>query len=214
MIEERGIDRFDKKEQKARKESEHYIDVDTAEHTDARNVGAEWLCKQTIDKLKLEEFLHNQGWSNHSIHTALSALIVRTVYAVSERSSYHYLHYNSAAAELYSGSKDWLPGINSLYKVTDKLYALKEEIELNVFYLLLIVGILLVLQHCFEIRHALFHIVSKHLVQAKMLGFVELFEEVGHEVLQESISAIEFKEVALIGFFGRGCLEFPLFIDV
>ena len=129
MIEEGGIDRFDKKEQKSRKESEHYIDVDTAEHTDARNVGAEWLCKQTIDKLKLEEFLRNQGWSNHSIHTALSALIVRTVYAVSKRSSYHYLRDNSAAAELYSGSKDWLPGINSLYKVTDKLYALKKEIE-------------------------------------------------------------------------------------
>ena len=45
MIEEGRIDRFDKKEQKSRKESEHYIDVDTAEHTDARNVGAEWLCK-------------------------------------------------------------------------------------------------------------------------------------------------------------------------
>ncbi len=200
MIEEGGINRFDKKGQKARKESEHYIDVDTAEHTDARNVGAEWLCKQTIDKLKLEEFLHNQGWINHSIHTALSALIVRTVYAVSERSSYHYLRDNSAAAELYSGSKDWLPGINSLYKVTDKLYALKEEIELNVFYLLLIVGMLLVLQHYFEILQALFHIVSEHLVQAKTFGLVELIKKVLHEVLQESISAIEFKEGGLVGF--------------
>lgn len=54
------------------------------------------------------------------------------------------------------------------------------EIELNVFYLQLIVGMLLVLQHCFEIRHALFHIVSKHLVQAKTLGFVELFEKILH----------------------------------
>ncbi len=78
----------------------------------------------------------------------------------------------------------------------------------------LIVGILLALQHCFEIRHTLFHIVSKHLVQAKAFGFVKLFEKVLHEVLQESISAIEFEEVALIGFFGWGSLEFPLFIDV
>ena len=88
------------------------------------------------------------------------------------------------------------------------------EIELNVFYLLLIVGILLVLQHCFEIRHTLFHIVSKHLVQAKTFGVVELFEEILHEVLQEPISAIEFEEVALVGFFGRDGFEFPLFIDV
>ena len=129
MKEEGGIDRFDKKEQKARKESERYIDLDTAEHTDARNVGAEWLCKQTIDKLGLEKFLRDQGWSNHSIHTALSALIIRTVYAVSERSSYYYLRDNSAAAELYTGSQDWTPGINALYKVTDKLYELKEKIE-------------------------------------------------------------------------------------
>ena len=129
MKEEGGIDRFDKKEQKARKESERYIDLATAEHTDARNVGAEWLCKQTIDKLGLEEFLRDQGWSNHSIHTALSALIIRTVYAVSERSSYYYLRDNSAAAELYTSSQDWTPGINALYKVTDKLYELKEKIE-------------------------------------------------------------------------------------
>ena len=129
MKEEGGIDRFDKKEQKARKESERYIDLDMAEHTNARNVGAEWLCKQTIDKLGLEEFLRDQGWSNHSIHTALSALIIRTVYAVSERSSYYYLRDNSAAAELYTGSQDWTPGINALYKVTDKLYELKEKIE-------------------------------------------------------------------------------------
>lgn len=65
----------------------------------------------------------------HSIHIALSALIIRTVYAVSQHSSYHYPRDNSAAGELYSGSKDWLLGINSLYKLTDKLYALKDENE-------------------------------------------------------------------------------------
>ena len=51
------------------------------------------------------------------------------MYAVSERSSYYYLRDNSAAAELYTGSQDWTPGINALYKVTDKLYELKEKIE-------------------------------------------------------------------------------------
>ena len=46
-----------------------------------------------------------------------------------QRSSYHCLRDNSAAGELYSGSKDWLLGINWMYKVTDKLYVLKEKIE-------------------------------------------------------------------------------------
>ena len=36
---------------------------------------------------------------------------------------------NSAAGELYSGVPGWTPGINSLYKITDKLYELKEQLE-------------------------------------------------------------------------------------
>ena len=129
MVQEGGIDRFDKREQAARKEAEHYIDLDSAKHTDARNVGAEWLCKQTIDKLELESFLKRQGWSEQAIHTALSALIVRTVYATSEHASYFTMRDNSAAAELYSGRPDWLPGRNALYTITDQLFALKEQLE-------------------------------------------------------------------------------------
>jgi len=36
---------------------------------------------------------------------------------------------NSAACELYSGSPDWAPGINSLYEVPDRLYEIKDELE-------------------------------------------------------------------------------------
>ena len=129
MIDERMIDRFNKKEGETRKESEHYIDLDTAEHTDAREVGAEWLCRQTIDRLGLEDFLRGKGWSEAMIHTALSSLIVRTVYSPSELAAWRIMRENSAACELYSGTPDWVPGINSLYKVTDKLLELKPELE-------------------------------------------------------------------------------------
>ena len=47
MIDEGHIDRFNRKEDKAREEAQQYVDLNTVEHTDARNVGAEWLCKQT-----------------------------------------------------------------------------------------------------------------------------------------------------------------------
>lgn len=57
MEKEGGIDRFNKEEQKSLRKYENYIDLETANYTDARNVGAEWLCKQTIDKLQLEGFL-------------------------------------------------------------------------------------------------------------------------------------------------------------
>ncbi|MES5167445.1 hypothetical protein ABVC73_02540 [Prevotella melaninogenica] len=56
MEKEGGIDRFNKEEQKSLRKYENYIDLETANYTDARNVGAEWLCKQTIDKLQLEGF--------------------------------------------------------------------------------------------------------------------------------------------------------------
>ena len=129
MIDERMIDRFNSREAVARKESERYIDIDTTEHTDAREVGAEWLCKQTIDRLGLEDFLRHQGWSETMIHTALSSLIVRTVYCSSELASLRIMRENSAACELYSGTPDWVPGFNSLYKITDKLLEIKPQLE-------------------------------------------------------------------------------------
>ncbi len=129
MIDERMIDRFNKKETEARKESERYINLDTAEHTDARDVGAEWLCKQTIDKLGIESFLRERDWSDTLINTAISSLIVRTVYCPSELATYRIMSENSAACELCSGTPYWSPGFNALYKVTDKLLNVKTELE-------------------------------------------------------------------------------------
>lgn len=129
MISEGGIDRFDVKEQESDKEKERYIDIDTVEHTDAREVGAEWLCKQTIDKLGLEGFLRSKGWSENAIKTAISHLIIRTVYASSDAASYNLMRQNSAACELSSGRQDWLPGFNSLYTIPDRLFEMKGDLE-------------------------------------------------------------------------------------
>lgn len=89
MRDEGGIDRFDNKEAKARSEASHYVDIDSVEHTDTRNVGAEWLCKQAMDELSLEDFLRTEGWTENSINTALSHLIVRTVYTPLESHRTH-----------------------------------------------------------------------------------------------------------------------------
>ena len=90
MRDEGGIDRFDSKKAKARSEASHCVDIDSVEHTDARNVGAEWLCKQAMDEqLSLEDFLRTEGWTENSINTALSHLIVRTVYTPLESHRTH-----------------------------------------------------------------------------------------------------------------------------
>ena len=70
MVKEQTPDRFEKCREKAGR----YIDPDTVEHTDAREVGPEWLCRQTIDKSGLATFLREQGWSKAETDTALSAL--------------------------------------------------------------------------------------------------------------------------------------------
>lgn len=129
MIEGGGIDRVDRAEAGVRKELEDYIDINTVEHKDARNVGAEWLCKQTIDRLGLPGFLREKGWSENAIHTAMSHLIVRTVYSPSELAAYRIMRDNSAACELCSGDEGWLPGFNSLYSTPDRLYGIKAELE-------------------------------------------------------------------------------------
>ena len=129
MLAEGGIDRFNQKENQSKEESERYIDMDTVEHTDARNIGAEWLCKQTIDRLGLEDFLRDQDWNENAIHTALSHLIVRTVYRPSEWATHRVMKENSAACELYSGTPDWTPGINALYQMPDRLYGIKDKLE-------------------------------------------------------------------------------------
>lgn len=113
MEKEGGIDRFNKEAQKSLRKYENYIDLETANYTGASNVGTEWLCKQTIDKLQLENFLCKNSWAENTIHTVLSALIVRTVYAVSERLSYYYLRDNSAAGELYRFRHEPLANIST-----------------------------------------------------------------------------------------------------
>lgn len=129
MIDDGMIDRFNKREAEARKEAERYIDLDTVKHTDVREVGAEWLCKQAIDQLELAPFLERQGWNKTQIDTALSHLIVRTVYAPSEFATHRIMSENSAACELYHGQPGWTPGINNIYNVPDSLYKIKDELE-------------------------------------------------------------------------------------
>lgn len=129
MLSEGQIDRFNEKEGIAKKEAGKYIDLDTVRHTDAREVDAEWLCKQTIDRLGIEDFLRREGWPESDIRCALSQLIVRTVYSPSELATHRIMKDNSAACELYSGVPGWTPGINSLYRMPDKLFAVKDKLE-------------------------------------------------------------------------------------
>ena len=129
MITDDSIDRFNTLENEANREKEHYINANTMEHDEVREIGAEWLCKQAIEQLGIDTFLASQGWSKTQIDTALAHLIMRTVYAPSEWTTHRRMRENSAVCMLFDDKNEWQPGVNSLYSVPDRLLALKDDLE-------------------------------------------------------------------------------------
>ena len=105
------------------------IDVNTVQHTDAREVGAENVCLQAIKELQIDTFLKHEGWSERRINATLASLIVRTVYSPSEWKTLRILDENSAAMELLTGNCEDQPTQREVYAAAPSLYALKEKLE-------------------------------------------------------------------------------------
>ena len=124
-----NIDAVKKNIEDSRKKAERLVEVDTMKHTDAREVGAEWMCLQAIRELELDRFLEKEGWSEVQINTALAHLITRTVYSPSELKSMDIMRENSAVCELLSGNQQWQPGYHHIYNVAPSLYELKDKLE-------------------------------------------------------------------------------------
>lgn len=116
---------YDEAERKARK----LIDVNTIQHTDAREVGAENVCLQAIRELQIDTFLRHEGWSERKINSTLASLIIRTVYSPSEWAALRILDENSAAMELLTGQFGDSPTQREVYAAAPSLYALKDKLE-------------------------------------------------------------------------------------
>lgn len=129
MIELGKIDSIKKCIEESRNKAERLVDVNTIKHTDARDVGAEWICLQAIRELEIDKFLAQKGWTEHKIDTTLAHLITRTIYTPSELKSIRIMADNSAVCELVSGNNSWQPGFRDVYKVAPSLYELKDELE-------------------------------------------------------------------------------------
>ena len=110
MVKNGSIDAVKKDLKASQEKAKRLVDVDTVKHTDAREIGAEWICLQAIRELKIDKILEKQGWSEVKINTALAHLITRTVYSPSELKSMRIMDENSAVCELASGNQDWRPG--------------------------------------------------------------------------------------------------------
>ena len=63
MVNNGSIDAVKTTMEESRKQAERLVDVNTIKHTDAREVGAEWVCLQVIRELEIDSFLQREGWS-------------------------------------------------------------------------------------------------------------------------------------------------------
>jgi hypothetical protein len=104
------------------------IDLESIQHQFVREIGAEWLCKQTIERLRLTEYLRQLGWSERLIKIGLIYLTGRAVFPASDNKSAEWIQQNSGVRELYGMETGDITRYH-LYKVSRKLYRDKEKIE-------------------------------------------------------------------------------------
>ncbi|MFH1298041.1 MAG: transposase, partial [Bacteroidota bacterium] len=104
------------------------IDMSTIKNKDAREIGAEWLCKQAFDQLGIGNFLRKQNWNEEAISLATTHIISRAVFPASELKTVSLIKDNSAICEITNYDKDSITK-DLLYGISHKLYSIKPQLE-------------------------------------------------------------------------------------
>lgn len=105
-----------------------WVDLESIKHTQVREVGAEYIGYQTLNKLYLNEFLTNLGWSQEKIQLTYTQIISRAVYPFSEYKTTRWIQENSAICELSGYPLEKITK-DKLYKNALDLYEIKDELE-------------------------------------------------------------------------------------
>jgi len=104
------------------------VNMSTLKNKDAREIGAEWLCKQAVDQLGIEDFLRQSGWPEGQIALATTHIICRAVYPASELKTVSYIRDNSAISEITGYDREKITK-DKLYGISHKLYQIKDPLE-------------------------------------------------------------------------------------
>lgn len=104
------------------------VDLNTVASDDAREIGAEWMCKQMAEELDIRGFLSRQGWNNKWATLGEISIISKAIFASSEHKTAHWLATNSGLAELYGQDYDKI-NRHQLYKASSLLYEEKDGLE-------------------------------------------------------------------------------------
>ncbi len=104
------------------------IDVDTMEHSNAREAGSEWMCHRTWERLGLSALLASQGWNDGQIQLAAAHVVSRAVYPASELRTSRWMKENSAVCVLTGYDMDKVSK-DKLHQSALNLYELKDVPE-------------------------------------------------------------------------------------
>jgi hypothetical protein len=106
----------------------HTVDLNTLKHTQARELGGEWMSLQTLKQLKIDQFLLDKNWPEEQVQLAMTQIVSRAVYPASENKTSNWIKENSSICELTTYpikkvTKD------KLYQSALNLYRVKDEME-------------------------------------------------------------------------------------
>src|SRR5690606_15160917 len=105
----------------------HQIDIKGMEVREVKSFGAEYLCKQVLDKLNLKACFRKLGMSEIQANKALISIVARAVFCSSEYKTSQILEMNSELTACYNYDKPITH--KQLYRVADSLFEHKEQID-------------------------------------------------------------------------------------
>ncbi|MCK4554942.1 IS1634 family transposase [Candidatus Parcubacteria bacterium] len=103
------------------------VDINSVENHDIREIGAEWITKQTMDKLGIADLLISLGYDKRSIAIAHLNWISRTINPLSELGTEKWLNRSTALCELFNLDSKKISRFH-LYEAGRKLYKNKDDI--------------------------------------------------------------------------------------
>lgn len=109
-------------------EKKRLVNFDTIKNKDAREIGAEWLCYQSLEQLGIKNKLEELGWDDERINLALTQIISRTIYPFSENRTSSWIKENSGVCEITKYPIEKITK-DKLYQSALDLHKVKDELE-------------------------------------------------------------------------------------
>lgn len=104
------------------------VNVDTLQHSNVREIGAENIAYQAWEKLQLTSLLLSQGFTQEQAMLAATQVVSRAVYPASELKTTRWIKENSAVCELTGADINNITK-DKLYQSALHLYQVKDKIE-------------------------------------------------------------------------------------